>query len=145
MNEIIYKIAKEYFYRTEVVKDILLDGLMLKSKEDLLKFRARMPAGTFYTNHMKNEFCFHGRGLRFKRSNYNTPQDKQPLEEFEIDMELGNGDYLCGIACWMLYRYIEQHYYELTIDFNEAKIKEELEKGVQQNKLYKKYDLYYFV
>lgn len=144
MDERIYKITKEYFDEAESVKTILLSGLGLNSKEELICFKGRMPTGTFYLqDYTKNDFYFHGRGLRFHREN--MPSSKNHIKELDIDMEIGYGDFWCGISYWMLYKYIEQYYPELAVEFNDNRIKEELEKGVQQNKLYKKYDLYYFV
>lgn len=124
MDKKLIQISKEYLEKAEQAKNLMLQGLMLKNKEDLFFFRSTMPKGDFYIDYMKHSFCFHGRGLRF--SNEYLPSESESVRTnkcLNIDMEFGFGEIWCEMDPWMIFRYIEVYYPELKEKYNGVEIK----------------------
>jgi len=139
MQEELVAIVRDYVCKTEDVVSLLLQGLSLKTKEDLLSFRSRMPQGVFYLNQMKHTFTFHGIGCRFE-SEYlpSVPVSERIEKPLNIDMEMS------GIDSWKVYQFIENYYPSLKGELSAKIIKEEFERWVNEKIMYKKHDLYYF-
>jgi len=145
MDKKFTEIVKDYLSKAEDAKNLILRGLGVSSRDKLREFRGRMPMGTFYLDGMKHDFAFHGRGCRFTNEYYNVPVSERKNKCLNIDMDMGyNGDIWCGIDPWKLFCFIEEYYAAYKKQFNIETIKNELELGIKENIMYKKYDLYYF-
>lgn len=145
MDEKIILIAKDYLGKSEEAKIIMLEAFALKTKEDLINSRVRIPGATFYYAGMKHTFAFHGRGFRFSNEYAEGVNiEKVNRKPIKIDMELGHDDLWCGIDPWKLYYFIEEYYPVFKTQFTHDKIVKEFNIGIKEKSMYKKFDLYYF-
>ena len=131
MNENFKVVAKEYIEKVNTVCSNLLNGLNLKSKEELWEYRETHHEMEFVINGIK--YIFHGRGCRA----FN--------DEFFLDWDFGYGSRWCGIEPWLLARTLEKNKSRFVEYYDGNKVKEECEQAVLNKEMYKKYDLYYFV
>ena len=79
MNNKLKQLAQNYINDVNTACFIMLKGLNLNTKEDLIKYRQMQSSGSFFLNG-DNKYTFHGRGCRFKNN------------ELEIDWDFGYDD-----------------------------------------------------
>ena len=131
MNLELERVVKEYVENVNIVCKLMLQGLNLKSKEDLREYRSKHPYGKFELNGA-NEYCFHGRGCRFSN------------EKIMIDWDFGEGNYWCGINPGLLAYYVKTNYCSMVEYHTASKIEVEMENAVKLGKMKRTNDLYYF-
>ena len=130
ISSTIERLAKDYISDVDKVYTIMIQGLKLKSKKELIKYREVQGKGEFYLNG-NNRYTFHGSGCRFSNN------------KLKIDWDFGYGDVLCGIDPWKLFYYIKDN--RITNEFNDGyQIKELFDELVINGILIKKNNLYYF-
>ncbi|MEI6101257.1 MAG: hypothetical protein WCP73_05395 [Eubacteriales bacterium] len=91
-NTKLEQLANEYLNDVNKICSIMLKGLNLSSKEELIKYREVQSNGEFYQDG-NNRFTFHGRGCRFSNNS------------LKIDWDFGYADIWCGIDPWKLAYY----------------------------------------
>ena len=125
------KISLEYIDTVNKVCLLMLKGLNLKTKEEMLNHRIKNPIGYFDLGE-KNKYQFHGRGCAFSNS------------ELSINWDLGYSEKWCGLNPWLLADYIQNNDKYFSGFYTGDKIKDEFEKAVLKGKMIKKYELYYY-
>lgn len=125
-------LAREYVQRVEEVGSLMLVGLELDSRRELLvTHRMKHGMGEFHLDGI-NKYCFHGRGCRFENDN------------LKIDWDFGYDERWCGISPWMLFKYIRDN--KSINEFCDGdQIKKVFDSWVADKKMMIKYGLYYFV
>ena len=130
INDNLEQLAKEYVNDVNRACDMMLEGIKLSSKENLIKLRLIQPSGEFYLDG-NNRYTFHGRGCRFLR------------EDLNIDWDFGCENICEGIDPWKLAYYIRDNKNFNTL-YDGNSVKEVLEELIAEGKMVKKFDLYYF-
>ena len=124
-------IMEEYMECVDSVCLNLIKGLNLRTKWDFLEYMSTHHKMEFEINGIS--YRFHGKGCRA----FN--------KEMFIDWDFGYRSRWCGIDPWLLARTLEYNKSK-HIEYYDGKIiKEECEQAVLDGKMFKKYNLYYFV
>jgi hypothetical protein len=125
------QLANEYIDDVNRACSVMLEGLNLKSKEEMLKHRNVQGRGEFYIKGV-NRYTFHGRGCRFSSNN------------LEIDWDFGYDNIWCGLDPWKLFYYIRDN--KTVNEFKDGdQIKEAFDELITKRKMIKKFDLYYLL
>ena len=130
ISNLLELLSKEYLTCVEDVCNLMLKGLGLNSKEDLINYRMKHGKGHFYL-FGKNEYCFHGRGCRFEN------------EKLKIDWDFGYDNLWCGLDPWKLFYYIKDNIH--TNEFRDGRqIGEVFDNWVASKMMVRVAGLYYF-
>ena len=127
---VLKQLVLDYSVDVDTVCHIMLEGLNITTKEELIAYREQQPMGEFYLDG-ENKYVFHGRGCRFTN------------DEFEIDWDFGDGELWCGLDPWKIAYYISSIAKESEW-CDGAKIKNAFDNMVKDGLMYMKYGLYYF-
>ncbi|HEY9059910.1 MAG TPA: hypothetical protein VIO64_05300 [Pseudobacteroides sp.] len=132
MNDELKSLAKEYVDKVEHVCLLLLEGLNLKTKSDLWKYRRAHYIPEINLN--DNKYEFHGRGCRFSS------------KDMIIDWDFGCsfGSRWCGINPGLFSYYIKENHKDLFELYSWSKIQNGFEQAVISGEMVKKADLYFF-
>jgi len=131
LNNELKSIIEEYTENVKKVCLLMLKGLNLKSKDDLLKYRTLHPIGEFGSDG-NNKFFFHGRGCLFSN------------QDIIINWDFGYGSRWCGLDPWFIANYIKDNYNNPSEFSDGDRIGIEFEQAVINCEMIKKYGLYYF-
>lgn len=132
MREILQKLLKDYICDVEMVCELMLKKLDLKSKYELQSYRGLYPAGELLID-KKLTYVFHGRGCRAIYG-----------EKF-VDWNFGYGSRWCGIDPWLVARTLEHNKSQYTEYYDGNLINMECKQAIENGTMYQKYDLYYFI
>lgn len=131
MSIVLETLAKEYISDVEKVCLLMLKGLNLASKCELIQYRTQHGMGGFYFNGI-NQYKFHGRGCYFTN------------DTITIDWDFGYDERWCGLDPWKLFSYIQSN--KRSNPFHESRqIKEMFNNLVSDGKMVVKYGLYYYL
>ena len=117
LNNELKSIIEEYTENVKKVCLLMLKGLNLKSKDDLLKYRTLHSSGEFDLDG-NNKFFFHGRGCLFANQN------------IIINWDFGYGSRWCGLDPWFISNYIKDNYNNLSEFSDGVSIRIEFEQAV---------------
>ncbi|WP_285945706.1 DUF6896 domain-containing protein [Thomasclavelia cocleata] len=118
---------KDYIFNIENICVYLLKELNIKNKNEFLKYKYMHNKWEY--NVGKIRLCFHGRGCIAKGN------------EVFYDWDFGYGSRWCGINPFLLESTMKKNGIE---EYDCMLIKQQCEIAVNEGKMYKKYDLYYF-
>lgn len=130
MEEVLKVIINDYIEEVNVVCNILINELNLKSKFDFWDYRSINNVMEIELNGIK--YNFHGRGCCAIK------------EDKFIDWDFGYGSRWCGIQPWLLARTLQTNKNSHVEYYDGNKIIDECERAVAKGEMYKKHDLYYF-
>jgi hypothetical protein len=131
MNDELKSIADEYTENVKKVCLLMLKAFNLRSKGDLLKYRALHQIGEFELNG-NNKYFFHGRGCLFSN------------QDIKIDWDFGYGSRWCGLDPWFIANYIKDNLKNSSEFSDGNKIQKEFEQAVTNGEMIKKYGMFYF-
>ena len=118
-----------YISDVYAVCQMMLRGLDLGSKNDLIKHREAQSKGEFYLDGV-NIYNFHGRGCRFSNN------------DIKIDWDFGCDENWCGLDPWKLAYYIRDNKRDCEWE-DGNRVKKGFDDLVIKGRMKKRYDLYY--
>ncbi|MDR2939046.1 MAG: hypothetical protein LBV08_01860 [Clostridiales bacterium] len=131
MDEQLKQLSIQYINSVEEICLIMLSGLKINSKKELLRYGLKKQIGEFYFNG-EHKYMFHGIGCKLSNDN------------IIIDWDFGIGDMWCCIDPWKLQCYLKEN--KKVSNVYEIKyIQKEYDKAVGDGEMIKKGGLYYFV
>ena len=122
--------AEHYISDVYAVCQVMLRGLDLDSKRELIKHREVQSKGEFDLDGV-NTYSFHGRGCRFSNN------------DIKIDWDFGYDENWCGLDPWKLAYYIKDNKNDSEWE-DGAHVKKTFDDLVINGRMERRHDLYYF-